>query len=280
MNPAEKVARALQKRGLLRYLPVTFLKHYVYPLTVRRPTQRAHTPTYWESWYQALPEGEFSDRQTISPTCDPVHSRLHYAATEIALLGWFARSGVSPRRVLDIGSGAGHWLRMYRDTFGPDRLMAAELSTTAVGHLSDAFADAPEVEARQIDISEAGVDLGETFDVINAIGVMFHIVEDARWETALGNIARHLEPGGHAVIGGQFGLITRDVQFHNQDAFTDWDAQKAAGDVAYVDKRIRSLRHWRKAASRVGLSFVEVVRTQRVPEIVQPESHILVLRRG
>jgi len=34
------------------------------------------------------------------------------------------------------------------------------------------------------------------FDVVNAIGVMFHAVDDALWEQAVASLGRHLAVGG------------------------------------------------------------------------------------
>ena len=50
MDRATRIARALQRRGLLKYVPVLFFKHWVVPSTVgaRRPYDAKR---YFESWY-------------------------------------------------------------------------------------------------------------------------------------------------------------------------------------------------------------------------------------
>jgi SAM-dependent methyltransferase len=40
------------------------------------------------------------------------------------------------------------------------------------------------------------LDVGAGYDVINAFDVLYHIVEDDRWRTALERLARALKPGG------------------------------------------------------------------------------------
>ena len=103
------------------------------------------------------------------------------------------------------------------------------------------MAGIPEVEVRLADVTRPDFDLGERFALVNAIGVMFHIVDDAAWERALRNVARHLEPGGRWIVGGQFGWVTANVQFHGCDDFSSWGDAAARGP-RLVNKRIRSRR--------------------------------------
>lgn len=277
MDRATRIARALQRRGLLKYVPVLFFKHWVVPSTVgaRRPYDAKR---YFESWYAVEGDGALSDALTISPAISPTHTRFHYNATENAILSALEPVEAAPTSVLDIGSGAGHWLDFYRGVWGVERAVGVELSEVAAAQLARRFADTPSVRIVTGDASDPGFALHERFDVINAIGVMFHIVDDAAWEQALRNLARHLAPGGRIVVGGQFGWLTRDVQFHDADAYTSWDdrVRPTAGEKL-VNKRIRSLRRWRKGAARAGLRVERVVRAARDPSMVTPESNVLVL---
>ena len=115
--------------------------------------------------------------------------------------------------------------------------------------------------------------------MINAIGVAFHIVDDQRWRQALANMSALLAERGVLLVGGEFGRITQDVQFHSRDEFADLaELMKPPPErEVFVNKRLRSLRYWRSAAPEVGLRVRRVVRTSRCLDIRTPENNVLVL---
>jgi SAM-dependent methyltransferase len=114
-----------------------------------------------------------------------------------------------------------------------------------------------------------------SFDVVNAIGVMFHIVEDERWERAVANLAGRLAPDGVMIVGGQFGPVTHDVGFRRPRG----DGSGAGRGGAEVLKRLRSRRRWQRCAAQAGLHQVRYVRTRKSREIDAPESNLLVFGR-
>jgi len=100
-----------------------------------------------------------------------------------------------PERVVDIGSGTGfyveRWLERGAEVTGVD------LTEVAVTTLGQRF---PSAAFLQADIGaeltgELAALAGQT-DAVSAFDVLFHIVDDARFRTALGNIARLLKPDG------------------------------------------------------------------------------------
>src|SRR5207237_8170227 len=122
------------------------------------------------------------------------------------------------------------------------------------------------------DISDPAFRLERKFDVVNAIGVVFHIVDDARWLQALVNLRKLLTHDGVLVVGGEFGWLTQHVQFHSSDAFDSLeDMRRPFGAQVRINKRIRSLARWKKAARAAGLRVKLLVRTANVAEIVTPE---------
>jgi hypothetical protein len=146
------------------------------------------------------------------------------------------------------------------------------------------YAGQPPVTILKADVVEDDIapQVGGPVDYVSAIGVMFHIVEDARWERAVANLAAVLKPGGLMFVGGDFGPRTRDVQFHAVDRFESWSehGRAFAADGAHrVNKRVRSLAAWHELASRRGLEIVDLVRADREPGIMTPENDLLVLHR-
>lgn len=167
-----------------------------------------------------------------------------------------------------------------RDVFGADEVVGLELSQPAVGALERRYAGVPGVTIVEGDVADPDFALEGEFEVVNAIGVMFHIVEDERWEAAVARLGSLLAEDGARVVGGHFGLLTQNVQFHRTDSFSSWEELRSAqGETALVNKRIRSLRRWRRCARGAGLRVACLRRTRRTRRLETPENNVLVLVR-
>jgi SAM-dependent methyltransferase len=267
--------------GLRRLLGPKFVKHYVRPRRVKGPRQPYQAKQFFESWHRASPSG-LSDSETISATASALDTRYHYNAVENTLLAYFAGRGRrTARQVLDVGSGAGHWIDFYLQALAAEQVVGVEISAVAVEALSGRYADDPRVRVVEADIAAVAPGIEGAFDVINAIGVMFHIVDDGLWRRAVGNLGSLLAADGVLVIGGQFGRTTQNVQFHSTDRFASWEEfREARSDVTLVNKRIRSLRDWRRCADAAGLKVDALRRTPGNPAITTPENNVLVLKRA
>ncbi len=267
--------------GLRRLLGPKFVKHYVRPRRVKDPRQDYQAKQFFESWHRAGPGG-LSDSETISPTSSTLDTRYHYNAVENTLLAYSAGHGRrTAREVLDVGSGAGHWIDFYLKVLAAEHVVGVEISAVAAEALSSKYDADPRVRILEADIAAVTPGIEGAFDVINAIGVMFHIVEDGLWHRAVRNLGSLLTPDGVLVIGGQFGRTTQNVQFHSTDRFASWEElREARSDVILVNKRIRSLRDWRRCAKAAGLTVDAVERTRGTPAVTMPENNILVLKRA
>ena len=100
--------------------------------------------------------------------------------------------------VLDIGSGTGFWLQVWR-SLGVRTLTGLDLTEVAVRKLRDKY---PDVQVIQQDISDPKALLGQIgqFDVISAIDVLYHITSDRDLCQAISNIAALLKPGGYFIF--------------------------------------------------------------------------------
>lgn len=264
-----------------RILPHKFGKHYLRRRMERRKQVPYDGKSYFESFYRASMRNEFSDGVTLRAKYNPVFVRYHYNAVENLIIEYLAAGRPQDDlRVLDIGSGAGHWIDFYLDVFKAIRAVGVDVSASAANALREKYLGDDRVTVIEGDPSVPEFDLGESFNLINAIGVIFHIVDDAKWEAAVSNLARHLDDDGLMVVGGQFGRATGNVQFHDTDDFDSWDETRtASGGVALVDKRIRSLRRWRGCAGRAGLRILAVKRARNRREIEMPENNVMILGR-
>jgi SAM-dependent methyltransferase len=110
------------------------------------------------------------------------------------------RVDIADKRVLDIGSGTGFYVRQWTD-LGAAEVVGSDITSVAVERLS---AELPGKRFVRFDVSgDVPTDLG-TFDIVSAFDVLFHIVDEPRYEAAIANIARLLKPGGVFVFSDNF----------------------------------------------------------------------------
>ena len=100
---------------------------------------------------------------------------------------------LSRARVFDVGSGTGFYLGLWKE-LGVSSITACDLAEIAVSRLRSAF---PSTRILEMDISDAlRASLDGQYDVVSAFDVLFHIVEEGRYERAIRNVHALLRPGG------------------------------------------------------------------------------------
>jgi SAM-dependent methyltransferase len=183
----------------------------------------------------------FDERRLISPHWTWAWTKYHYNLVENGIIDVLGALGDEAEigDVLDVGSGTGHWIDFYADTLAARSVTATDFSQVAVGALEPRYADREHVRVERMDVCEHRADFDGAFDVINAISVMFHVVEDERWEQALENFSRYLRPDGVVIVGGDFGERTEELG---------------------VMRRVRSLERWKAALDAHGFEVISLQR--------------------
>jgi 2-polyprenyl-3-methyl-5-hydroxy-6-metoxy-1,4-benzoquinol methylase len=104
-------------------------------------------------------------------------------------------------RVLDVGSGTGFYLDAWR-RLGVGDLVGSDLASAAVAQLTSRY---PDLAIHKLDIGapDGQLEVGP-FDVISIIDVLFHIVDDERYQQAIANLAAMLKPGGTLLLTENF----------------------------------------------------------------------------
>jgi len=99
-------------------------------------------------------------------------------------------------RVLDVGTGTGFYIGEWQRA-GMSDIVGSDLTSIAVERLSAEF---PDVDLVRWDASTEPPFPGASFDVISAFDVLFHIVDDAKYRSALENFVLLLRSGGHLLL--------------------------------------------------------------------------------
>jgi SAM-dependent methyltransferase len=105
-----------------------------------------------------------------------------------------------PPAVLELGAGSGFYVRLWQ-RLGVRSLTGIDIAAPAVARLQRRF---PRYCFQAGDVGGPLHLPAGMFDVVTAFDVLFHIVDDAAFDHALGTIARTLRPGGVALITDLF----------------------------------------------------------------------------
>lgn len=99
--------------------------------------------------------------------------------------------------VLDLGCGIGRWSRRLARRGA--RVVGVDLAPSMIDEARRRTArEALEIDYRAGDLRT--LDLGRTFDLVLAVTVLQHILDDEAFARAAANVARHLAPHGRAVL--------------------------------------------------------------------------------
>lgn len=184
-----------------------------------------------EYWSSRLSQ-DFSLRGTGHWSYSEGYNRWLYRAKRRTLDR--ALQGTARRaRALDVGSGVGWVVGRLRER--ELQVEGCDVTRVAVDRLSRRYPDATffQVEfGTQPLPRENG-----SYDVVVALDVLYHVVDDAKWTAAVGEAGRLLRPGGRLIL---------------TDALDD------RGSTPAEHVRFRGLSPWREAAAGAGLRITEV----------------------
>jgi SAM-dependent methyltransferase len=196
-------------------------------------------PDYWRALHEAA-EGLGI---VGYPTLPLVFNRHVYSNAARGVLRGLAASGVTvrDRDVLDVGSGTGFWVDLWRRE-GAAHVAGSDLVPAAVDRMRERF---PGSEITAADITEQPPFPGQAFDVVSIMSVLHHIVNEEHFDRALANLASQLSDDGVLAVLDPIVLRGR------------WMAP--AAESAHNVVRARS--RWETGAADAGLRIAAVVPT-------------------
>lgn len=166
--------------------------------------------------------------------------------------------------VLDVGAGTGFYLDLWR-SLGVRDVTAADISEFAVESLRARY---PDVTVVQADISQPTMPAalaGRQFDVVSAMDMLFHVVDDEAYQRALQNLVGLVKPDGLLVFSELFLAVSPQRERHDvfrSQAETE-SGLRSAGAVPVtmhpsfvllnepVNSENRALHAWWSTVSRV-----------------------------
>ncbi|MCB0402199.1 MAG: class I SAM-dependent methyltransferase [Flavobacteriales bacterium] len=104
------------------------------------------------------------------------------------------------KAILDIGSGTGFYIERWKELHVKS-ITGSDFTNVVVKNLSERFPDSRFI---QMDAGEKIQDPQPQYDFISAFDVLFHIVEDERFDQAIKNIHGLLNEQGYFVISDNF----------------------------------------------------------------------------
>lgn len=102
--------------------------------------------------------------------------------------------------VLDIGSGSGFYVDIWKD-LGVKQITGCDITSVSVKNLKNKY---PTGDFLELDISSNVIPISKQFDFISAFDVLFHIVDDDKYQKAINNIFNLLKPGGILIFSENF----------------------------------------------------------------------------
>ncbi len=161
-----------------------------------------------EFWDQRLKD-QFDLRGTGETGLSVAYNEACYRLRREVLDRALHAAGADPsgRRVLDVGCGTGFFTAYYLERGA--HVTGLDIAPTSIERLR---ARHPQATFILGDVSETPVE--GTFAIVNAFDVLYHITDDARWESAVRNLAKAVEQGGVLLLTDLFTEFKR-LESHN-----------------------------------------------------------------
>lgn len=133
--------------------------------------------------------------------------------------------------VLEIGPGTGFYVDIWKRS-DVKRVTGMDITEASTAALKSRF---PEYEFVCADIGDR--QQLQKYDVVAAFDVLFHIVDDERFEQAIKNVASACAPGAHVLISDSFPHSASHTIHHQKTrTLSDWEDLLAKNGLRIVSR--------------------------------------------
>jgi SAM-dependent methyltransferase len=154
---------------------------------------------YWDSLHREHP-GEFT-AVGYAALGEGFNREAYRRLRFPALRRLLHHNHVAPRALLEAGVGTGAYAGLWRE-LGVREWVGLDMSPCAIAHCRRRF---PDGEFHVVDLGQPEKALeGRCFDLVTAIDVLYHIVDDVQFETALAWLASRVGEHGYLVVSDVF----------------------------------------------------------------------------
>jgi SAM-dependent methyltransferase len=150
--------------------------------------------SYWETRLKSRPNLRGTGHRQFSTEYNEAMYRVASERLKSALD--LVHVDLTGKRVLDVGPGLGYFVQRYID-WGAAHVTGLDITQISVQILSRAF---PQHTFVQGDISSEILPLVGGYDVVSAIHVIYHIIDDCKFEKAIENMCMYVSQGGHLIL--------------------------------------------------------------------------------
>jgi len=156
------------------------------------------TQAFWEERL----ESQLNLRGTGHRAFDLTYNQWLYQAQLDSLKSLFLRQQVSlqGKRVLDVGSGVGFYVDAYIKE-GASSIIGVDIAESSVNYLKKHF---PDHQFFVCNIADSPCPFEGPFDLISAVSVLYHIVDDAKFQAAMRNLCTMLSQNGYLLLSDTF----------------------------------------------------------------------------
>ena len=186
---------------------------------------QADVAQYWEERLAGGPSLERVGFRALGLRFNQWMYRVRRAGFLREVRAALREAGIDPAkaRILDAGCGSGFYVERWQEV-GAGAISGCDLTEAAVTALRQKF---PRVRFRQADIgsAEAGF-LPASYDAVSCMDVVFHIVDDRKYEQAFENFAGMMRSGGL--------LIFTENCLHGSAIRTPYQASRTLGEIRAV----------------------------------------------
>ncbi len=153
---------------------------------------------YWENRLRDKPNLIGTGHRAFSEK----YNEAMYAVATSNLQRVMAKAGLTVQgaRMLDVGPGLGYFIQKFNE-WGAHHITGLDITEYSVQNLRRRF---PQHTFVRADASDPTPEIHGQFDVVSAISVLFHIVDDVRFAAAVNNLCAWVKPGGHLILADAF----------------------------------------------------------------------------